>query len=79
MLTSVKATLVSTTELALTESMHSTAVAPLDFQAIDVKLVSIVLIYLPYNDPVRSRRAQMSTPTHHLKNVKGNGYKLWDQ
>ena len=31
-------------ELALTESMHSTAVARLDFLAIDVKLVSIVTL-----------------------------------
>ena len=79
MLTSVKATLVSTTELALTESMHSTAVARLDFQAIDVKLVSILLSYLPYNDLVRLRRAEMSTPIHHFKNFKENRYNLWDQ
>ena len=59
--------------------MHSTAVARLDFLAIIVKLVSIVLGYLPYNDLVKIRRAEMSTPIHHFKNFKGIGYNLWDQ
>ena len=59
--------------------MHLTVVARLDFLAINVKLVSIVLSYLPYNDLVRLRRAEMSTPIHHFKNVKGIGYNLWDQ
>ena len=59
--------------------MHSTAVARLDFLAINVKLVSIVLSYLPYNDLVKVRRAEMSMPIHQFKNFKGIGYNLWDQ
>ena len=59
--------------------MHLTAVARPDFLAINVKLVSIVLSYLPYNDLVRLRRAEMSTPIHHFENFKGIGYNLWDQ
>ena len=56
--------------------MHSTAVAHLDFLAIGVKLVSTVLGQLPYDDLIRLRRAQMSTPIPHFRNFKGHGYDL---
>jgi len=58
--------------------MHSTAVAHLDFLAIDVKMVSTVLGQLPYDDLIRLSRAQMSTPIPHFRNFKGNGYNLWE-